>query len=133
MNRAQTALSENGMFENNRVEEVPAMDGRRGALGLRALRWRDVSFIFTDALCRGTATLGWNSLWKDRPNPFHAKVGGVSSAVHRRDLLDHAVLEEPTTRTGPNSSTGNCRDPRASILSLQRRVRRWNLGLTGMN
>jgi hypothetical protein len=38
VNRVLTALRENGMFENNRVEEVPAMDGRRGAVVLRALR-----------------------------------------------------------------------------------------------
>ena len=67
------------------------------------------------------------------PPPVSAKAGGASAAVQRWDILDHAVLEEPSTRTGTNSSTGNCRDPRASILSLQRRGRPWNLGLTGMN
>jgi hypothetical protein len=31
--------------------------------------------------------------WKDRPNPFHAKAGDASAAVHRRDILDPDRLE----------------------------------------
>ncbi len=29
---------------------------------LRALSGREVILVFTDALCRGIATLGWNAL-----------------------------------------------------------------------
>jgi len=44
VNRMQTARIENGMFENEMVEKVPAMDGRRSAPGFRVTReWADPS------------------------------------------------------------------------------------------